>query len=193
LTGILGIASNSLMRKRLPTFLTEQETDAILGATWRERDRVMMLVMRYMGLRVSEVVKLRIEHIDFRARILNVRDAKGGKDRVLPIPKDILGPLRGWAGNRPDGFMFPSPRGGQLSVRAVQLLLKKLAIKAKLRAATEPRRVTPHKLRHAFCSGKIAKGVDIAVVRDLMGHSSIAVTDVYAHTTPERLREAMEL
>lgn len=152
----------------------------------------MLMCMRYLGLRVSEITKLRAEHLDFGRKILMVREGKGKKDRALPIPKFLAGPLRGWLASKREGHVFPSPRGGQLTVRAVQLLMKRLAVAAGLRAPLEPRRCTPHKLRHAFCSERIARGVDIAAVRDLMGHSSIAVTDRYTHTTPERLREAID-
>lgn len=180
------------MPRKLPTFLTDREVDALLRATATQRDRLILFVMRFLGLRVSEVSKLRVEHIDFAGPTLMVREGKGRKDRALPLPRAIAGPLRGWIGPRTEGPVFPSRRGGALKPRAIQLLVKRLAVKAGVRAPTEQRRVTPHKLRHAFCSSKIAAGVDIAVVRDLMGHSSIAVTDVYSHATPERLRAAME-
>lgn len=181
------------MANKLPTFLADREIDALMRATDRERDRLIVFLMRFVGLRVSEVSKLRVEHIDFGGPTLVVREGKGKKDRALPLPRKIAGPLRGWIGARSEGPVFPSRRGGALKPRAIQLLVKRLAVKAKLRAPLEPRRCTPHKFRHAFCSEKIARGVDIAVVRDLMGHSSIAVTDVYTHATPERLRKAMEI
>lgn len=178
--------------KRLPNFLADDEPVKLLKATSRERDRLMLMLMRYLGLRVSEVVKLHAEHIDFDRQILMVRDGKGGRDRGLPLP-DFLGKgLRGWLAGKQAGHVFPSPRGGGLTTRAVQLLIKRLAVKAGLRDPLASRRVTPHKLRHAFCSERIARGVDLAAVRDLMGHSSLAVTDRYAHATPERLREAIE-
>lgn len=179
--------------RKLPEFLTEREVDALLRATRTQRDRLILFLMRFVGLRVSEISKLRVEHIDFAGPTLMVREGKGKKDRALPLPKAVAGPLRGWIAARTEGPVFPSRRGGALKPRALQLLLKRLAVAAQLRAATERRRVTPHKLRHAFCSAKIAAGVDVAVVRDLMGHSSIAVTDVYSHATPERLRKAMEV
>lgn len=179
--------------KKLPTFLQASEPEQLLRATTRERDRLLLMVMLYLGLRVSEVCKLQVQHIDFGTKMLFVREGKGSKDRALPIPSRFVGPLRGWIGGRKSGFVFPSPRGGRLSVRAVQLLVKRLATKAGLRDASEPRRATPHKLRHAFASRMIERGADIIAVRDALGHSSVATTQIYTHCSGERLRDSMEI
>lgn len=178
---------------KLPAFLHGDEPERLLAATTRERDRLLLMTGLYLGLRVSELVKLEVPHLDFRRRLLFVREGKGGKDRCLPIPKVILGPLRGWVGKRQAGPLFPSPRGGKLTTRAVQLLIKRVAAKAGLRAAKEYRRVTPHKLRHAFATRMLERGADIAAVQAALGHASITTTAVYLHCSPERLREAMEI
>ncbi len=178
--------------RRLPTFLEEAEIKAIITAATRQRDRLMLFLMRYLGFRVADVTRARVEDLDFKAKSIWIRGGKGGVDACLPIPSWLVGPLRAWAGSKKTGWLFPSPRGDkQLTTRAIQLLLKKLAVKAGVRDPLKSRRVTPHKLRHGFCTGLIAQGVDIAAVRDLMRHSSIAVTDRYAHCVPERLRDAL--
>jgi len=181
------------MPKRLPTFLADREPEALLRAASRERDRLLLMVGLYVGLRVAELCALRVEHLDFARRTLFVREGKGKKDRCLPIPRYLVGPLRGWVGARQEGFVFPSPRGGRLTTRAVQKLVKRLAMKADLRAADEPRRCTPHKLRHAFATRMLERGADIITVRDALGHASVATTQIYCHSTPERLRSAMEV
>lgn len=181
------------MPRKLPTFLADDEPEAILRAADTERDRILLMCGLYLGLRVSEICKLRVEHLDFRRRLAFIREAKGGKDRVLPIPARFVGPLRGWCGKRREGYVFPSPRGGRLKSRAVQLLIKRLAARAGLRGALEPRRVTPHKLRHAFASRMLERGADINAVKEAMGHGDISTTAVYLHTSPERLRAAMEI
>jgi integrase/recombinase XerD len=181
------------MGRKLPQFLNDREPELLLKATRTQRDRVMLMAMLYLGLRVSEVCKLRIEDIDFGRGFLFVRQGKGSKDRGLPVPGKFLPILRGWIGPRTSGYVFPSRQGGdRLSARAVQLLMKRVAARAGLQKAAEPRAVTPHKLRHAFASRMLARGADIEAVREAMGHSDLATTSVYLHCTPERLRNAME-
>jgi site-specific recombinase XerD len=178
--------------KKLPTFLDDREPELLLRATETERDRMLLFLMLFLGLRVSEVTKLEIRHLDFSLGFLWVREGKGKKDRCLPIPKKLVGPLRAWVGFRKSGYVFVSPRGGKLAERSVQMLMKRLAVRAGLVDANKARRVTPHKLRHAFCTRLLNAGVPVHEVRDLMGHSSIAVTDRYSHASPEHLRRAVE-
>jgi site-specific recombinase XerD len=175
--------------KRLPTFLRGTEPDELLTEARSERDRLIMLCMLRMGLRVSEVVKLRIEHLDFDTGAALIFQAKGGKDRMLPIPSRLMGPLSRWIGDRRSGWVFPSPRptDAHLTERAVHHLVSKGA-----RRAGITRSISPHKLRHTFATKLLQTGADIMEVRDLLGHASIATTQVYLHTLPDRLRGAVE-
>jgi integrase/recombinase XerD len=180
--------------KPLPVFLGADEPEAILRATTTRRDRVLLMTALYMGLRVGELCSLQVPRLDFAGAQLWVREGKGQKDRCLPIPRKLLGPLRGWVGTRTEGYVFPSRQGGgRMTERAVQLLVKRLAVKAGLRAATEPRRCTPHKFRHAFASRMLDRGSDIVAVRDALGHASVATTQIYTHVSNERLRAEMEV
>lgn len=113
--------------KKLAQIPPLDELERIITATSKQRDRLMLLLMHMMALRVSEVVKLEVRHVDFKGKLLFLSQAKGGKDAYLPIPKHLLGPLRGWIGARKEGPVFKSGRGGgKLRPRAVQLLIKKL-------------------------------------------------------------------
>jgi integrase/recombinase XerD len=181
--------------RKLPTIPDFGHLDLILRATTRERDRLMLLVARFMGLRVSEICKLEVGNLSFRKdhEFLAIKQGKGAKDRTLPIPSWLVGPLRGWIGPRTAGHVFPSPRGGRLTNRAVQYLIKRLAKRAGLPNWDKPRLLTPHKFRHAFASGKVENGVDLLAVQQMLGHASLATTQVYLHTTPEHLRKMMEV
>lgn len=182
--------------KRLPIFLDDDEPEKLLRATTRERDRLIVLVLLMCGLRNSELRNLRVEHLDFRARRLWVRLGKGGKDRCIPLPKKLAGPLRGWIACRRDGYVFPSSWGGgydrPLSKRGLQVLVKRLAVKAGLRDALEPRRVRPHALRHACLSRLLDSGANVHDVRDIAGHASLSSTDTYAHTSMKRLAQVVD-
>ena len=131
--------------KRLPTFLADREPEALLRGTTRQRDRLLGLTMLYAGPRVSELCHLQVEDMDFARGWLFVREGKGRKDRVLPLSRKIAGPLRGWIGARTTGPVFESSHGGELTPRAVQLMVKRWALAAGLMRAKEVRRFTPHK------------------------------------------------
>lgn len=181
------------MGRKLPKFLKDDEVSKLLGAAKTERDRLIGLTMLMVGLRVSEVAKLDIGHVDFSRGLLWARDAKGGKDRCIPLPQKLRGPLRGWIGSRTEGPVFPSPRGGRLTTRAIQLLIKRLAKAARFRDAAEPRRFHPHCLRHVFASRLLESGATIHEVQRLMGHNNLATTSQYLHClSDDRLRAAVD-
>ena len=182
-----------MSNRRLPQFLQSREPEQLLAATETERDRVLLMTLLYLGLRVAELCALMVEHIDFGQAVLFVREGKGKKDRALPLPRRFAGILRGWIGPRCSGYVFPSPRGGRLTTRAVQILVKRVAARAGLRDALEPRRVTPHKFRHAFATRMLERGADIIAVKEALGHASVATTQVYTHVSGERLRQHMEI
>lgn len=182
------------MARKLPVFLDFDEPERLLLAADTWRDRTLCMTLLYLGLRVAEVCALKVADIDFRRRFVMVRQGKGAKDRSLPCPEKLLRPLRGWIGRRQNGYVFPSRQGGgRMTTRSVQLLMKRLAVRAGLRDALVPRRVTPHKMRHSFASRMLERGATINAVKDALGHASIATTQVYLHTSPEHLREAMEV
>jgi integrase/recombinase XerD len=186
-------SGKGLMTRRLPRFLADDEPEKLLRATKRERDRVLLILALYCGLRVSELTKLHVADLDLARRLLFVRQGKGGKDRTVPLPQKIITFVRGWIGSRTDGLVFPSREGGgSLTNRAVQLLFKKLAVVAGLPGAREARRVTPHKFRNAYASRLLESGAAIHEVRDLLGHASLAVTDLYSHASAHRLAQAVE-
>lgn len=184
------------MARRLPNFLMDSEPERLLRAATTNRDRVMLLMLLYCGLRVSEVTKLKCGDLDMANRRLFVREGKGKKDRVVPIPKKIVGQVRAWLHGRDEGNptapVFPSPRGGHLTTRAVQLMFKRLAQSAGLPNATAARRVNPHKFRHAYATRLLRSGASVYEVKELLGHSSIAVTETYLHATADELERAAD-
>jgi integrase/recombinase XerD len=179
--------------KKLPFIPRQEQLQKILERTATNRDRLLLCTLFYLGLRVSEACKLEVQDLDFERRFLAVREGKGCKDRVLPLPKALVGRLRGWIGGRTSGPVFESRKGGRLSTRRVQCLVRELASAAGLPGVADGRRYTPHKFRHAFASSRLERGADIRAVQELLGHSSIQTTSIYLHTTPERLRHCMEL
>jgi integrase/recombinase XerD len=176
------------MPKRLPICLRGDEPDRLLAAVRCPRDRIIFLVGLYLGLRVSEIVGRRVEDVDLERAMYTVRGGKGDKDRVVPIPAKVLRDLQDWIGERKEGWLFPSRgRTGHVTARAVQVAIEKAAKKAGI-----ARHVTPHKLRHTYATRLLQRGADIIEVRDLLGHASVATTQIYLGSEPERLRAAVD-
>ncbi len=177
------------MSKHLPVSLRGDEPDRLLGSARTPRDRLLYLCGLLLGLRVSELVGLRVEDLDLDGGTCTVRHGKGDRDRALPIPARLLPELRSWIGTRRDGWVFPSPRSktGHLSARAVQLSIRAAAARAGI-----SRHTTPHKLRHSYATRLLQRGADIIEVRDLLGHSSVSTTQIYLSSEPERLRSAVD-
>lgn len=179
--------------KKLPHIPPADELERIIKATTRQRDRLLLLLMHLMALRVSEVVKLEVRHVDFKKQLLFLDQAKGGKDAYLPIPKHLISPLRGWIGSRREGPVFISPKGGgKLTTRAVQHLVKRLAEKAGLYGAAESRRYSPHKFRHGAATEMMRRKVPLPIIQRVLRHASLATTQIYTHVFPEDLREALD-
>jgi integrase/recombinase XerD len=180
-------------QRKLPTFLPDGVAETLLKATATQRDRLAGMLMLFAGLRVSEVCKLQADHLDLKKRVLWVRNGKGGKDRPIPIPQFLARAVRGWLAGRTAGPVFPSPKTGRgLTTRAIQLAVKRWAVAAKLPGAAVSRKYHPHALRHAFACRMLENGATIYEVKELLGHSSIAVTEYYLHSTPDKLAAAVD-
>jgi integrase/recombinase XerD len=178
--------------RRLPVFLRPHEARALTAAAGCEQHRLIIHVGLYCGLRVGEITKLRIEDVDLGQAQLFVSQGKGDKDRYVPIQSQLLERLRLWIGGAREGWLFPSPKTGQrLTSRSIQRLIKRLAIKANIPAEVAAR-MTPHKLRHTFATRLLEGGTNIREVQELLGHSSVATTEIYTHCTVKRLHAAVE-
>jgi integrase/recombinase XerD len=178
---------------KLPAVPPWEEVEQLLRATRRQRDRLLLMLAAFMGLRNSELCNLDVPHLDFRRRLLRVEQGKNAKDAILPLPAFIIGPLRGFVGTRRDGPLFMSRKGdARLTPRAVQHLVKRTAAAAGLADPGKPRKYYPHVLRHAFCTEKIRRRVPLPYVQRLMRHDNIQTTMRYTHIVPEDLRDAIE-
>jgi len=149
---------------------------------WQARDLTLVVVMYGCGLRVSEAVALNMGDLELSKEesSLRVQAGKGNKQRMLPIPMGAVALLRRYIELRPllptQAALFVNRRGGRISSRSVQRLVKKLALEKGLDQA-----VTPHRLRHAFATDMLAGGADLRAIQELLGHQSLATTERYTH------------
>ena len=167
------------LRKRLPQFLTEEEVEKLIMVADNFRNKLIVRLLYTTGLRVSELVNLNWEDIDFKNKEILVRSGKGGKGRIVLVDETTLKMLLKYK------EMTGKNRGSifDLSVRTVQHIIKELRERAKL-----TKKVTPHVLRHTFATHLLEAGADIRAIQELLGHSSLSTTQIYTHVTREHIR-----
>ncbi len=180
----------------LPKILSVDQCLALLSAPDREtveglRDAAMLTFMYATGLRVSELVSLRVHQVDFERGTVRVR-GKGNKDRVVPVARPALRLVtRYMEQSRGQLLRDPAEEGLFLTrlgrpmtrVRFHQIL------KSYLPQAGVPRATSPHTLRHAFATHLLEGGADLRVIQELLGHESLATTEIYTHVSAGHLRE----
>ena len=182
--------------KRLPRTLPSQDLGAALDRLARAgdgnavRDRALLEVAYSSGLRLSELVGLNHGDVDRRGGLLRVR-GKGRRERIVPISDgalqamDALGASAGSA--RPEAPVFTGPRGTRLSGRTVQRVVGR-----RLGQIASGLGVTPHALRHSFASHLLDRGADLRAIQELLGHRSLASTQIYTHVSKSRLKKAYD-
>jgi site-specific recombinase XerD len=173
------------VRQKLPDILSGTEVDRLLGSLDSIKYRAIVMTTYGTGLRISEVCTLHIEDIDSRRMLLHVRNGKGGRDRYVTLPKQVLFTLRHyWAAERPKRpALFPGQQPDAcISASAVRSNLHEAARKAGL-----TKRVTPHVLRHTFATHLLELGTDLRVIQMLLGHASIRTTVRYTRVTDKHV------
>ena len=176
------------MARRLPTWLTEAERKRLLDLDLSRRDRAILTVFLYAGLRCNELRMLDIEDLDLESMTLTVRFGKRGKQRLIPLHAEAAAALDGHlAAGRSTGPIFESGRGSRISLRRLRSLVKELGTRARLR-----KDLHPHALRHSFAVALLEADVDLETIRDLMGHEKIETTSIYLHCSTARRRAAVD-
>lgn len=179
--------------KKLPEFLFDEELEQLFESISLDekdglRNRVMFELMYASGLRVSELVNLKISDIDCYQCLVRV-EGKGKKERIIPFYKKLLPLLEEYLCIRnkneiTNDFLFLNSRGDKLTSRGVQYILDKIGKKSGLKM-----KLHPHMLRHSFATHLLNKGVDIRIVQELLGHESLSTTQIYVHLTKEQLQK----
>ncbi len=180
-------------KKHLPGFLTYEQVEQALQVT-NPRDRAIMEVLYSCGLRAAELVGLDVKDLDFNKDEIKVR-GKGNKQRILPIGRsarlavlDYL-KVRTPASQKkipvlPVPALFLNYRGGRLSTRSLQRIVRKYLLKVARAAGTNP-----HLLRHTFATHLLEHGADLRAVQELLGHASLSTVQIYTHLTRDRLKK----
>ena len=173
--------------ERLPRYLSEAEMHRLFEAVRDSpRDSAIVHVLAFAGLRVSEVCHLQLEDIEFERNILHVRSGKGDKDREVILEERSRAAI--------DRYLTERTLAGESSLRlfpvgpvTVERIVRRAATTAEI-----PRRVTPHMLRHTLATALLARGCDIRYIQKLLGHASVATTQIYTHVDTQALRTAYQ-
>ncbi len=172
--------------KRIPAVLTKEEVKRMFDVASNKKSRLMMSLMYACGFRVSELVSLKIDDLDFDNKIGYVKQAKGKKDRMFNIPEFLYEDLKNRAKNQKEFnqvYIFSGPKG-KLTPRNMQKIVSNTAKKAGIN-----KDVHCHTLRHSFATHLLENGTDIRFIQTLLGHSNLATTEIYAHVSTEQLKK----
>lgn len=187
------------IKRKLPVFLTVDEIDKMCALIDRstyegERNLVMIETMYSCGLRVSELVSLKISDLHFSEGFISVI-GKGDKQRLVPVSNHAMRLINDYrqkhrvhidVKKNNEDFLFLNKRGTPISRQMVFYIIKDLAAKAGIR-----KKLSPHTLRHSFATHLVEGGADLRAIQEMLGHESITTTEIYTHLSREYLREAI--
>lgn len=170
--------------KTLPNVLSKQEVKALLDSPPNLKHKAMLSLLYACGLRSGELINMRITDVHSDRMVMKVVQAKGKKDRMVPISEKILSMLRSYFKQyRPEVFLFEGQeRGTPYSAKSLQSVLKQALTKTK---NTKP--VTLHWLRHSYATHLLESGTDLRYIQELLGHKSSTTTEIYTHVSAKNL------
>ncbi len=190
------VVSTPKQDKPVPSFLTEEEMKTFLdlpqtNRTLDLRDRAVMELLYATGIRVSELVGINLEDVNFSEWLIRIR-GKGKKERLVPFGRVAEESLRSYLrvrnlinkGKVEIKPVFLNYRGRKLSARSVERIVDKY-----IRRSAVRRKISPHSLRHSFASHLLSRGADLRVIQELLGHESLATTQKYTHIDLKHLLE----
>ncbi len=179
--------------KPLPHFMSEEETVQLIespqsGKINSPRDKAIFEILYSTGIRVSELVGLNVDDVDFIGNIIKVM-GKGKKERIVPIGNQALSALKEYMDGRKanNKFIFVNKNGTRLSDRSVRNIINKYILQ---QAMTQ--HVTPHMFRHSFATHLLNHGADLRSVQELLGHVNLSTTQIYTHLTTEKIKKVYD-
>jgi len=169
-------------QQALPKMLSKTEITKLFKQISNKKHLLILKLVYGMGLRVSEVVNIKISHIDSDRMQVLIPNAKGKKDRYVSLPETVLESLRNYyKENKPTDYLFEGQYGGPYSTGSVQAIFKRA-----MKAAKINKHIGIHGLRHSYATHLLESGADIRFIQELLGHHSIKTTQIYTHVTATR-------
>ncbi len=188
--------SSPKLEKHLPSFMSEDEVSKLIESAYGKnekdllglRDRSILETFYSSGLRISELVGLNLEDIDFISGIIKVR-GKGKKERIVPVGETALSAIKKYLDKRKKQTVavFLNNYSRRITTRGVRFLLVKY-----LKAAGTKPGVSAHTFRHSFATHLLNRGADLRTVQELLGHVNLSTTQIYTHLTTEKLKSVYD-
>lgn len=170
---------------KIPPVFSQTDIKKLLDACTNLKHKAILATVYSCGLRLSEVIELKIKHIDSQSMTVIIKQGKGKRDRVVVLSEKLLNLLRQYFLEfKPKIYLFEGFNGGKYAKRSVQLILKKA-----LKEANIKKEGSVHTLRHSYATHLIEQGTDIRFVQELLGHKSIKTTMIYTHLTDPAKRK----
>lgn len=180
--------------KKLPIYCTEEEIDRLMAIFSNSDHDILYHAIFEMiygcGLRISECLNLEVHQVNLDEEFIRVV-GKGNKQRIVPIPKKSLLPIKdyafkvrnNWCSNK-EKIFFVNEKGKRIRCESVESMVKCLSKEVGIQ-----KKITPHKLRHSYATHLLDHGADLRVIQELLGHSDISTTEIYTHVDAKRLME----
>ena len=185
--------SSPKLERHLPIFMTEDEVGRLIESPQAEepsglRDKAILETFYSTGIRISELVGLNLENIDFFSSVVKVM-GKGKKERMVPIGDKALRAIRDYIDyrKRQTQAVFLNKNGIRITARGVRMVLDKYIQRTALRED-----ISPHSLRHSFATHLLNRGADLRSVQELLGHANLSTTQIYTHLTTEKLKSVYD-
>lgn len=170
--------------KRLPVVLSQKEIKEVIGSIYNPKHHLLISLAYGAGLRVSEVLRIKVKDLNFEDLFICIRQSKGKKDRMTLLPQKLAWTLQCLCENKNlYDYIFQSERGGKLSERTAQKIFLSALQKSGIK-----KDATFHSLRHSFATHLLENGTDVRYIQELLGHTDIRTTQIYAKVTNLRLK-----
>lgn len=169
--------------KKLPEVLTREEIKKLIEAADTRKSKLIIQFLYSTGLRVSELVNLKVQNLNLAEKTGKVTKGKGSKDRMFILPEKLVNELQSYLSEHPQNLYLFS-REKPLTTRNIQKIIKNTA-----KAAQINKKVTPHTLRHSYATHLLESGTDIRIIQTLLGHENLNTTQIYTHVSTEELKK----
>jgi len=178
-------------KQKIPELLSRAEVKRVIEQMGNEKYRVMLMLLYGCGLRISEVLNLKVSDIDGERQTLKVREGKGGKDRFVIIPPSVLTVLRHyWSHYHPMDWLFPSQHTPEVALHPSSL---RKQVKLAWVKSGISKSCSPHSFRHAFATHQLEAGMSLHQLQHQLGHSDVKTTSRYLHWLPELHNDGVDL
>jgi site-specific recombinase XerD len=179
--------SLSRRESKLPIVINKSEVNQLITSVKNRKHQLILIFLYYAGLRLSEVINIRWQDIDFEREIIHLKSAKGKKDRIIFLHPKLKRALLDF-GVKNSELVLLSERGKKYDKKTIQEIVKQAAKRAKIN-----KKITPHTLRHSFATHLLEAGVDIRYIQKLLGHKNLQTTQIYTHIANRDINKLAKL